>query len=193
MLGAMTRPPGPLRRRRVRQAGITMIESMVTLAITAVLVGLAVPSMQELIARRRVAAVATELASDLRYLISSGLQRNMSSQLDIAGACYVLSLDPGGAGACNCTIASPCGSGALAPQILKTVSVPAGSGITLSSARANTPFNPRGLIRNGHPITVTISSTHGGSVRVYTQDVVSRPYVCSLANQEGSFPACAGP
>ena len=43
--------------------GFTIIETMVTVAVVAILIAIAVPSMQKLIARKRVAGVAA-LAAD---------------------------------------------------------------------------------------------------------------------------------
>ena len=173
------------------QAGLSLIELMVTLAITAVLVGLAVPSMHEFIARRRVAAVALELASDLRYVTSTGLQRNTPSQLDVASTCYAVSLDSTGFGPCDCNQPNPCSTGAMAPQLLKLVTLPSSSGVTFSSTRANTLFDRRGVSNSSTPVAITISSTNGGKVKVYTQGSIARSYACSLEHQENSFPACA--
>ncbi len=177
--------------RPAQHAGLSLIELMVTLAITAVVLGIAVPSMYDMIARRRVAAVAAELASDLRYLNSTGLQNNASSQLDIASNCYVMSLNPTG-DTCDCNLPQPCGTGAMASQILKSVTVPANAGITLTFNRANTVFNWQGLLdpRRPTPLAVTVSSTNGGKVKVYTTGAIARPYACSLEHQETSFPAC---
>lgn len=192
MLGAMSQPTNPPQREPAQQAGLTLIELMVTLTITAVLLGIAVPSMQEMIARRRVAAVAVELSSDLRYMASTGLQRSMGSQLDIRSSCYVVSLDSAGSyGPCDCAQALPCGTAWNSPLVLKLVTLPSSAGISLTSSRANTPFDWRGISQNGNPVSVTISSTSGGKAKVYTVGAIARPYACSLEHQESSFPACS--
>ena len=85
---------------------------MVTLAIVAVLMAIAVPSMQQLSARKRVAGVAAELASDIRYLRSFGVQTANLVQIDFGAnavaTCYSLSSDPFGLGRCDCTNPSTC-------------------------------------------------------------------------------------
>ena len=126
MLGAMSpdhlHPTGA----STRPQGVTLIELMVTLAILAILLAIAVPSMQQLIARKRVAGVASELASDIRYLRSMGVQTATLVQIDFgasaAATCYALSTDPFGLGQpCDCNNPSSCDGSSGAPKIVKTV------------------------------------------------------------------------
>ena len=134
----MTPPVSATRRRPARQAGISLIESMVALVIAAVLLGLAVPSMLELIARKRLAAVATELASDLRYLTSVGMKDTRQTNLDVGATCYVLVIDTLGSGAaCDCTKPLPCGTSTFGRVVLKRLVIPDSTGITLTSAKAH--------------------------------------------------------
>ena len=198
MLGAMSpdrlHPTGA----STRPQGITLIELMVTLAILAILLAIAVPSMQQLIARKRVAGVASELASDIRYLRSMGVQTATLVQIDFgasaAATCYALSTDPFGLGQpCDCNNPSSCDGSSGAPKIVKTVTVPIAGGITLSVGNnpTNTVFSgPNSLPLNGATITATVSSGQGGSVKVQT-NATGRPYACSISGQESNFPVCS--
>jgi prepilin-type N-terminal cleavage/methylation domain-containing protein len=60
----MRRPFPTIRHRR---AGLTLIEILVALGVLGILVALAVPSMSDLLERRRVIAAADELVSLLNY------------------------------------------------------------------------------------------------------------------------------
>ncbi len=187
----MTPPVSATRRRPARQAGISLIESMVALVIAAVLLGLAVPSMLELIARKRLAAVATELASDLRYLTSVGMKDTRQTNLDVGATCYVLVIDTLGSGAaCDCTKPLPCGTSTFGRVVLKRLVIPDSTGITLTSAKAHSSFSTDGFLNGPNPIVMTIESSLGGKVKVYTVGKINRPYVCSVTKQESNFPAC---
>ena len=185
----------PLRAGR-RRRGVTLIELMVTLAILAILMAITVPSMQQLIARKRVAGVAAELASDIRYVRSLGVQTANPVQIDFGAnavaTCYSLSSDPFGLGRCDCTNPSTCNGASGAPTIIKTVTVPNAGGITVSvgSNPTNTIFaGPNSLPVNGALITATVSSSLGGSVKVQT-NAAGRPAACSISGQESNFPTC---
>ena len=60
----------------LRRGGFTLIELLVTLSVAAILMSLAVPALQDLIAGQRVRAAASELVGDLSlarvYAISNG-------------------------------------------------------------------------------------------------------------------------
>lgn len=190
-------PRQPQRRAApARQRGLTLVELMMTLGITAVLMSIAVPSMVTFIARKRVANVANELASDLRYLRSVGLQRSAPMQIEFnanaAVNCYVVASDSitGGAQTCDCRLAAACGADPGAPAVIKTVSLALGDGITLSAVPVKTVFGSNGLPAGGATLLATVQSARGGTVRVFTNQV-GRPFVCSVAGQETNFPACS--
>lgn len=196
MLGAMRPRRHHLSKTGRRRRGVTLIELTVTLAILAILMAIAVPSMQQLIARKRVAGVTTELASDIRYLRSLGVQTATLVQIDFGASavatCYSLSTAPVSWWNCDCNNPATCDGSADAPKIIKTVTVPISSGITVSVGNnpANTFFvGPNSLPFNGTTITATVSSSLGGSARVMT-NAAGRPFACSIAGQESNFPLC---
>ena len=180
---------------RRRHRGLTLVETMVTLGITAVLISIAVPSMVSFIARKRVANVASELASDLRYLRSISLQSAVPTQIEFNAnasiSCYVIATDAllGGMQTCDCTQPAACGAGPGAPTVVRLVSLQQSDGITVSSNPVKTVFSSNGLPAGGATMQATVQSDAGGTARVFTNPV-GRPFVCSVAGQESSFPAC---
>ena len=178
-----------------RQRGLTLVETMVTLGISAVLISVAVPSLVSFIARKRVANVANELASDLRYLRSISLQRGLPTQIEFnanaAISCYVIATDAflGGGQTCNCTLPTPCGDGPAAPVVARLMSLQQSGGVTVSSMPVKTVFGSNGLPAAGATMQATVQSSAGGTARVFT-NAVGRPFVCSVAGQQTNFPAC---
>ena len=65
-----------LRSPATLSKGFTMVELMVTLAVAAVLLGIAVPSFQGMLERNRVAAQSNELLGGLQAARSEAIRRN---------------------------------------------------------------------------------------------------------------------
>lgn len=69
----LIRPPLPA----PRAAGFTLIELMVTIAVLAIVVAMAVPSFQSLTNSSRLTSTANELMAALQYARSESLRRNV--------------------------------------------------------------------------------------------------------------------
>ena len=182
------RPPSACARRQ----GVTLIELMVTLAILAILLAIAVPSMQQLIARKRVAGVASELANDIRYLRSLGVQTANPVQIDFGADAtstwYNLSVDANERG--PCTVPANCNGLLKRPTSMKFVLLKTADGISVVAGAANTRFiGANAMPLNGATITATVSSQLGGSVKVQT-NAAGRSFACSVSGQESNFPIC---
>lgn len=101
----MQRPLRPGCRARAR--GFTLLELMAALALSAIVVLLAVPSFAGAVARHRLQAAAEQLAHDLADARFEAAQRGTALHLSFAtGAqwCYALALQAG----CDCRAAAPC-------------------------------------------------------------------------------------
>ena len=66
---------------RSRSTGFTLVELLVTLAVFAILIALALPSMQQIVASQRVRSVASDIASDLVIARNEAVKRGDNVQL----------------------------------------------------------------------------------------------------------------
>ena len=76
--------------RRLRQAGFTLVELMIVVALVAILLALAAPSFRETIARNRLEGVAGELSTDFQYARSEAVARNAQVGLFVGSNCYTV-------------------------------------------------------------------------------------------------------
>lgn len=178
--------------------GFTLIELLVTLVILAVLLAIAVPSMRDFVARKRVEGIAQELVTDLRLLKSQQIQRRQFVGIlfgaNASVTCYSLYAIGTGDENCDCTIAGGqvCGNPnrAQASTEIKTVVVPRSSGVTLSSnPQLLRLFGFNGLPLGNATLLASVQSSRGGTVRVST-NAVALPSLCSASGSESTLPAC---
>ena len=168
------------------------MELMVGLVILAILLAIAVPSMREFIARKRVEGVASELATDMRYLRAQQLQRGGTVSIQFGSnqslTCYTLAVDGGLWCDCKRGVGQAC---SVANGVeMKTVVFQRSSGVVVVSTPATTRISLRGL--NGlpsAPLQASVSSSLGGEIRV-TANLVANPSLCSVSGHEGTLKAC---
>lgn len=182
--------------------GFTLVELMVGLVILAILLAIAVPSMREFIARKRVEGVASELATDLRYLRAKQIERRQNTIIRFSATdektCYVLYFESLGV-VCDCAKQPACpepdGRGAAAEE-LKTVSLPRSSGVVVRASFRPASDPPillltgvSGMPFNNVILVASVASSLGGEVRVET-NLAARPSICSVSGSSGALPAC---
>ena len=99
-------PSGHTRCRTARRPirGVTLIESLITLAIAAVVLGTAAPSFETARARRQLDAVAAQIETDIQHARSLAVAHGATVRLgfvrDGRGSCHVV--HTGSAGDCRC-------------------------------------------------------------------------------------------
>ncbi|KAA0695342.1 prepilin-type N-terminal cleavage/methylation domain-containing protein [Halopseudomonas laoshanensis] len=141
--------------------GFTLIELMVTIAVAAILIGIAVPSFRGLIISNRINTQATEIVDALSFARSESIKRNRSVVLCRAAT----------AGATSCTSGSPwvnwvvlAGNEVLRQGTINTFNNSVRVTSTLTNNRVS--FRGDGLARNGNAIITgeqrfTVCATSG--------------------------------
>jgi type IV fimbrial biogenesis protein FimT len=136
--------------------GFTTIELMTTVVIAGVLLTLALPAFNDMLARRRLEGQANELVTDLSYAKSEAVQRNRNVMLrtDPAGTtCYTIAAWTTGTGDCDCTVSPRCTGG---PVELKTVMLT--NGVTISNANTRFDFEPvRGAMQSASAASAVVA------------------------------------
>lgn len=166
-------------RATKRQRGITLVEMAITLALLAVLVCSAVPSFSHLIERQRLGGLAAQLATDVQFVRSASVWRNEPLRLSLysaaGGTCYVL--HSGARDQCACSapaLAAVCTGDAVQ---LKTVSIPASTGLSVQANVASILFDP--LHGTSTPAgTLRVVSTAAGSIH-HIVNVLGRVRTCT--------------
>jgi type IV fimbrial biogenesis protein FimT len=151
----------------LRQAGFTVVELMIVVAIVAVLMAMAAPSFSEYLSKRRVDGVMSELVTDMHYARSEAVSRNETVKITFGTDCYVIhrSLVPGNAATvASCTRTTKSITPAAAE--IKTVQLDEGRPLTIDpGALTFVEFEPvRGTATNSSAsatVSVDVRSTTG--------------------------------
>ena len=171
------------------QRGLSLIESLIALAITAIATGATLPGFQLALEQRRLEGAAAQLHTDLQLARSEAVARNRTLRISFsqqAGAsCYVL--HTGAAGACPCDISgvSTCTAGA---EALRSVNFAAGTGVQLQS-------NVPSMVLDGSKGTVSptgtlrLSSAEGRALHVVV-NIMGRARKCSPGGTVPGYVAC---
>lgn len=153
-----------------RSAGFTVIELLMVLVLTAIVLVVVVPGFGDLLERRRVEGVATDLSTDLQYARSESISRraNVALATNADGLSYSISGLP----------------------ITKTVTMP--SGVTVTSSRTLTYTALRGIPTetSSSDVSIDVTSTRtGGQVRL-TVGFMGRVQMCSPNGTLKGYTSC---
>lgn len=179
----MTRPnAGP---------GFTIIELMIVVGVTAVIVTLAAPSMNQFLVRQRVKAINAALVTDLQSARSEAVTRRRTVQIsfrhdDAAMTCYTMHTI-GTTGTCDCRNAP--GSACIGFVELRTVQVPRSTTVTVTASEPFVFFNAAQGDSNRSDFRIAVESPVGGKLRTST-NLLGRPQVCTPDGSVSGVTAC---
>ena len=152
------------------QQGLTLVEAAVVVAIVAISVTAAVPSLQRLLEQRRLDAAASELAATLQLARNESIARNRVVRFahDEINGCHLL--HTGAAGACRYT---PQGGGECA------------SGATLIRSAGSTAGSSREYSRPASLMICQVAcrSDRSPQCRVLTSSTSAEPVARSCASR----------
>lgn len=183
--------PSRLRIGLGRWRGLSLVEVLCALAISAVLLGGALPLLNDLRQGQRLQAAAALLETDIHFArataISSGSPvRLVTQDLQAGGSCYLL--HTGAANACECTGQGEarCEAGA---RLLRMEVLPPAGGVTLTALA-----HP--LVFDGRKATVTPTATlrlasRDGRAIHQVVNIMGRVRSCSPAGSVGGLRLCS--
>lgn len=177
------------RARTFKQCGVTLIESLIVMAVTAVTAGVAVPSFKQARETRLLEGTAAQVRGDLQYARSLAVSRNETLRVSFVSAsdstCYVVHTGP--AVTCECTAngAAVCAGD---PEILRVVRLDAKSALKLQSSSRSIAFDAvKGTITPTATVQTLASS---GSAIHQIINVMGRVRTCSPAPALSGFKTC---
>ncbi len=172
------------------QHGLSMVEMLCTLAITALLLGGAVPMLNDLRLGQRLQATAALLETDIHLARSTAIHSGRPVRLVVqalagGGSCYLL--HAGAANGCECRADGQARCDADA-QLLRIETQPAAAGVTLAAL-------VRPLVFDAHKGTVTPTATlrlaaRDGRAIHQVVNIMGRVRSCSPAGAVGGIRPC---
>jgi type IV fimbrial biogenesis protein FimT len=177
--------------RSKRQHGFTLIEGLITVAVSVILATTAVPSMARWLDQQRLQGAAQQLLGDLQFIRSEAVARQQGLRLTVlpwaGGSCYVL--HSGNANACTCgpveNTPAVCSGGATE---VKTVRWTAQDKAALQSSAKSLRFDPWDGTSTP-TATFNISNTQGQVLR-HVVNVMGRVRTCSPVGHVAGYVAC---
>ena len=172
-----------------RQRGVTMLESLIAVTVTAVALGAALPGFEQARELRHIEGAAAQLETDIMYTRSLAVARNQGVRMGFeslqAGTCYTVHTGAANACSCNAGGVATCSPGA---EAIRTVYFPAQGPVALRANVRSILFDPR----QG-------TSTPTGTLRVVGRsdaaihqivNIMGRVRSCSPAGSVPGVPRC---
>jgi type IV fimbrial biogenesis protein FimT len=176
-------------RNRQQQAGLTLVEMSVTVALVGILLGTALPSLNRMKQQQQLRALAQSVMVDLQQARSEAVQSGVAVQLRFSqhpgGSCYIL--HTGASGQCRCNDAGQpvC---ANPEQMLKQEWIPAGRRIAVRANVQNMSFQARqGAVTSTG--SIDIASSAGTTIR-HVVSIAGRVRSCTPTGGIAGLPRC---
>jgi type IV fimbrial biogenesis protein FimT len=176
------------------QSGASVIETMLVVAVVALLAAMAFPRAADMAARQRLRGAADNLRSDLVFARSEAIKRQGYVYVRFSPGsqwCYAVTLDP------TCGCATACAS--PASLLRQTSSSEAAAGVAMTASFAGSfcgatecvrfeAFQGTAMGSNG---TATFEAAEGSQYKVYVAPI-GRARVCRYSGDSGgAAPECS--
>ena len=181
----------PHTKRSKKQHGFTLIEGLITVAVSAIVATTALPSMARWVEQQRLLGATQQLLGDLQFIRSEAVARQQGLRLTVlpwtGGSCYVL--HSGSANACTCgpleNTPAVCSGGATE---VKTVRWNEHDKVALQSSAPSLRFDPWDGTSTP-TASFNISNTQGQVLR-HVVNVMGRVRTCSPLGQLAGYATC---
>jgi type IV fimbrial biogenesis protein FimT len=179
--------PYPAPRHDPHQRGVSLIESLIALAVVVVSIGTAMPSFKSALERRHLEGAAAQLETDIQHARSLAVARNHSVRLkfsdDASGSCYAVF--SGAANQCQCR-ADGSSSCLGAQPVWRSTGFDAAGAVRLRSNVGSIVFDP--LQGTSTPTgTLRLLSRSGQAVHLVV-NIMGRVRTCSPTGLAGYRP-----
>ena len=151
-----------------RQFGLTLIESLVAVAITSLATGAVLPGFKQAMERRHLDGTAAQLHTDLQLARSLAVAQNRTLRISFKtgnfGSCYIV--HSGSANDCSCSAdgTAVCSNGA---QAMRSVHFDAAGAVQLRSNVASMVLDPtKGTVSPTGTLRVTGREQHARIIQV---------------------------
>lgn len=178
-----------------RAHGLTLIELLVVTAISAILLGVGIPSLRSWMLSQRVISTTGEIVSDLRFARSDAISSNSTVAIafknDAGNGCYTVFRSPidNLPELCDCSKGAGHACTEASNTELKTFSLPAGSDVSISGPLFEVYRPGSKLIQSDDAdfnkgVRVRVSAGAGKELNIVTSPILPRPAVCAPAGSK---------
>lgn len=170
------------------KAGVSLIESLIVIAILAILASVAVPYFQNAVNSNRLKSAAESVYSQIQFARSESIKQDRNLFVTIQGSgttawCIGISNTTD----CNCSTANSCVFGPTGSQIERNIRGSDFTAITVATTKAEIEFDSRRGAANGGGSTITITGSSGLNTSVITS-TLGRVRICG--GNVGGYPSC---
>jgi type IV fimbrial biogenesis protein FimT len=179
----------PQSSHRPSQRGLTLIETLIGLAIVSVTLGLAAPGLDALRQRMELHGAAAQVETDVQFARSEAVARSRTVRMTLhestGGSCYIVHTGPAAACSCGGAAGASCGASG---EVLRSSSMPADGRVRIRSAVRSMTFDPvKGTVTP--TATLRVESRDGRALHQVV-NLLGRVRTCSPGGKLPGEKAC---